>query len=145
MEQVKKDKLQETEPEAVVASAEEEPVSKEEPVEPESSEKTEELPPPEAEIANVKRGRMVAAGLTATVAVALIALLVAAIFQVTSRWLITCPTDLPVNDPAPVLWKAMVSEKVAPSGLGVSGDVLKETGLKEAESESEKAPPVTKE
>jgi len=50
-----------------------------------------------------------------------------------------------VNDPAPVLWKAMLSEKVGPYGLGVSGEVLKEAGLKEAESESEKAPPVTKE
>ena len=143
MEQEEKDKLQETEPAPVVASAEEEPAPVE-PMELESAEEPEEAPPKEDAL-NGKRGRVVAAGLVATVAVALIALLVAAVFQVTSRWLITCPTDLPVNDPAPVLWKAMLSEKVGPYGLGVSGEVLKEAGLKETESEPEKAQPVTKE
>lgn len=143
MEQEEKDKLQEAEPEPVVASTEEE-AAPAEPMELESAEEPEEARP-KADILNGKRGRMVAAGLVATVAVALIALLVAAIFQVTSRWLITCPTDLPVNDPAPVLWKAMLSEKVGPYGLGVSGEVLKEAGLKETESEPGKAQPVTKE
>lgn len=143
MEHEEKDKVQETEPEPVVASTEEESAPAE-PMELESAEEPAEAPPKE-DILNGKRGRVVAAGLVATVAVALIAVLVAAVFQITSRWLITCPTDLPVNDPAPVLWKAMLSEKVGPYGLGVSGDVLKEAGLKEAESESEKAQPVTKE
>jgi hypothetical protein len=143
MEQEEKDKVQETELEPVVDSAEKEPAPAK-PMELESAEKPQEAPA-KTDILNGKRGRMVAAGLVATVAVALIALLVAAIFQVTSRWLITCPTDLPVNDPAPILWKAMLSEKVGPYGLGVSGDVLKEAGLKEAESESAKAQPVTKE
>jgi len=52
------------------------------------------------------RGRMIRAGLIATVILSGIAVLVAGIFQLTSRWLIPCPTDLPVNDPAPILWNA---------------------------------------
>jgi len=77
-----------------------------------------------------KRGRMIAAGLVATVILSVIALVVAGVFQLTSRWLIVCPVDVPVNDPAPVLWKAMVEENVVPAALGTPTNVRGETGLK---------------
>ncbi|MCX5861502.1 MAG: hypothetical protein WCG29_00515 [Desulfomonile sp.] len=79
---------------------------------------------------NDKRGRVVVAGLMATVILAVVALLVAGIFQLTTRWLIVCPKELPVNDPAPVLWKDVVSDKVSPKTLGVPGKLLTEAGLK---------------
>jgi len=136
MDQEQENKTKETEPEAaatetapaIEAAAEEEAKEPEKPV-------------VERDLAGQKRGRMVVAGLVATVVVSLIALLVAAIFQVTSRWLITCPTDLPVNDPAPILWKTMVSESATPFRLGVSGDILKDAGFKGDNPQSDKVRP----
>jgi hypothetical protein len=124
------------EPEAEVASKEEEPVMKAR-----GEEKAEgrQESVDEQDLAHRKRGRMIAAGVAATVILSLIAILVAAIFQVTSKWLVVCPTDLPVNDPAPILWKTMVSESVTPFGLGVPEDILKEAGFKGAKSETNKA------
>jgi len=89
-----------------------------------AAEQVEAAAPPtdEEEAANSlheKRGRMVVAGIVATVALSLIALLVAGIFQLTSRLMVLCPTEPPVNDPAKVLWQAVTAEKVASSGLGV--------------------------
>ena len=76
------------------------------------------------------RGRMIAAGLIAAVIVSGVAVLVAGIFQVTSRWLIPCPTDLPVNDPAPVLWSEMISDKTTARSLGVPEKLATEVRFK---------------
>jgi len=65
------------------------------------------------------------------VIISVITLLVAAIFQLTSRWVIVCPSDLPVNDPAPILWKGMVSESVPPQPLGVPEKLTGEAGYKQ--------------
>ena len=78
-----------------------------------------------------KRGRVVVAGAVSVVIISVIALLVAAIFQLTSRWLVVCPSDLPVNDPAPILWKSMVSESVQPQPLGVPEKLTGEAGYKQ--------------
>ena len=60
----------------------------------------------------LKRGRMVATGLVTAVILSIIAVIVVGIFQITSRLFIQCPTDLPVNDPAPILWKDVTSQQV---------------------------------
>ena len=75
---------------------------------------------------------MVATGLVTAVILSLIAVIVAGIFQITSRLLIPCPTDLPVNDPAPILWKNMTSQQVTPQPLGISDKISGEVKLKEA-------------
>jgi len=136
MDQEQENKTKETEAEATSAEAEPaiEAAAEEEAPEPQK-------PVVEPDLVGQKRGRMIVGGLVATVVVSLIALLVAAIFQVTSRWLITCPTDLPVNDPAPILWKAMVSESATPGRLGVPGDMLKDAGFKGDNPQSEKLQP----
>ncbi|MDQ7781327.1 MAG: hypothetical protein RDU20_00515 [Desulfomonilaceae bacterium] len=77
-----------------------------------------------------KRGRMVAAGVIASVILAVIAVAVAGIFQLTSGWLIKCPSDLPVNDPAPVLWKSLVSDDVASASLGVPKELMEQARWK---------------
>jgi hypothetical protein len=77
-----------------------------------------------------KRGRMVASGLIAAVVLSLIAVLVAGIFQFGSKFLAPCPADLPVNDPAPVLWKAMTDERVPQQSLGVGQSVSGQVKLK---------------
>jgi hypothetical protein len=79
-----------------------------------------------------KRGRIVATGLVTAVILSLIAVIVAGIFQITSRLLIPCPTDLPVNDPAPILWKSMTSQQVTAQPLGISEKISGEVKLKEA-------------
>jgi hypothetical protein len=81
-----------------------------------------------------KRGRMVVAGATLVVILCLIAVLVAGIFQLTSRWLVKCPEDMPVNDPARVLWQKVETPKLADQTLGVADAVLTETGLKKADA-----------
>jgi hypothetical protein len=78
-----------------------------------------------------KKGRLMAAAFVATVIVSFLALAVAGIVQLTSRWLITCPTDLPVNDPAPVLWKAAVSGDVTVQSLGVPEKILEQARFKQ--------------
>jgi len=132
-EEDKEKKIPETESQGTATQEE----AAAEPLDLESAEKLEE-PTVVRDSPAEKRGRMVVAGLVATVVVSFIALLVAAIFQVTSRWLITCPTDLPVNDPAPILWKAMVSESATPFRLGVPGDMLKDAGFKGDNPQPEK-------
>ncbi len=77
-----------------------------------------------------KRGRMVAAGLIAAVILCVIAVVVAGVFQLTVRLMTVCPTDLPVNEPAKVLWKETVSEKSSSKTLGVSESLLAETRFK---------------
>lgn len=76
------------------------------------------------------QGRMIKAGLIAAIILSGIAVLVAGIFQLTSRWLITCPTDLPVNDPAPILWSDLISDRVTPTSLVVPKGVAMEVWLK---------------
>lgn len=87
-----------------------------------------------------KRGRMVATGLVTAVILTIIAVIVAGIFQITSRLFIPCPQDLPVNDPAPILWRNIVSPQATPQSLGISDKIAGEVKLKEAppaESETE--------
>jgi hypothetical protein len=77
-----------------------------------------------------KRGRMITGGLVTAVVVTVVAVMVAGIFQLSSRWLRPCPAELPVNDPSPKLWQEMVSQKVTIQGLGVPETVRAETQLK---------------
>lgn len=77
-----------------------------------------------------KRGRMVAAGLIATVILSVIALGVSALFQLSSRWGAACPSDLPVNDPAPLLWKDLSTGPDRSAPLGVSKNLMKEASWK---------------
>jgi len=79
---------------------------------------------------NGQASRLIAAGLVATVVLSIVAVLVTGIFQVTSRWMKTCPTDLPVNDPAPVLWERIVSPEVKTQSSGVPAQLLEQTKLK---------------
>jgi hypothetical protein len=79
-----------------------------------------------------KRGRMIAGGLVTAVVVSLIAVLVAGIFQFSSKWLRPCPTELPVNDPSPKLWQEMVAQKVTIQAIGVPERVRAETQLKKS-------------
>ncbi len=80
-----------------------------------------------------KRGRMIAAGVLSAVILAVVAVVVAGIFGLTSGWLKVCPTDLPVNDPARVLSSQLTMEKTEPQPLGVSGKIADETRLKGVE------------
>lgn len=77
-----------------------------------------------------KRGRMVASGLIAAVVLSLVAVLVAGIFQLGSKFLAPCPADLPVNDPSPILWKALTAESVPQQSLGVAKNVSGQVRLK---------------
>ena len=110
----------------------------EEPAEPAEDEK----PVIEVNHLAAKRGRMVATGLVTAVILTVIAVIVAGIFQITSRLLIQCPVDLPVNDPAPILWRNITAPQVGPQSLGISDKIAGEVKLKEAsaapaESETE--------
>jgi hypothetical protein len=79
---------------------------------------------------HAKRGRMMTAGIVATIILAAVAILVAGIFQLTSRWTMVCPRDLPVNDPAPILWQTVVAEKSKSASLGVPEKVLSEAAFR---------------
>jgi hypothetical protein len=79
---------------------------------------------------NLKRGRMITSALIVSIILAFIAVAVAGIFQVTGHFLQTCPQELPVNDPSPILWSDITSQKPAPAALGVSEKLRKETALK---------------
>jgi hypothetical protein len=79
-----------------------------------------------------KRGRMIAAGVVATVILAVVAVVVAGIFQFTAGWLIKCPGDLPVNDPAPILWKDVVNKETQKAPLGVPDKLAKQAAWKGA-------------
>lgn len=77
-----------------------------------------------------KRGRMVGAGVVAAVILACIAVVVAGIFQFTAGWFIKCPADLPVNDPAPILWKDVTSKRAESAPLGVPTSLAKSASWK---------------
>ena len=77
-----------------------------------------------------KRRRLVVGGLVAATILSLVAVLVAGIFQLTARWLIQCPQDLPVNDPSPVLWKEMISDKAVNQPLGIQDKLVEVTKFK---------------
>ncbi|MGO9566574.1 MAG: hypothetical protein ACLP5H_03435 [Desulfomonilaceae bacterium] len=112
--------------EAIEASTEDEPE-----VQPTAAETSSENEPVQTQVSlNHKRGRMITAGLVTAVIVALIAVLVAGMFQFGLRWLRPCPTDLPVNDPSPKLWQEMVSEKVTIQSLGVPETVRADVQFK---------------
>ncbi len=76
------------------------------------------------------RSRMIMAGVFTAAILAVIAVVVAGVFQVTSKWLITCPHDLPVNDPAPILWSQVTSTEKTPASLGVSQAVAMQVRFK---------------
>ncbi|MEW6350585.1 MAG: hypothetical protein AB1646_16090 [Thermodesulfobacteriota bacterium] len=101
---------------------------------PEASAEPETLPPPN-HLAE-KRGRMVAAGAVTAVILSAIAVLVAGIFHLTGRWMVYCPRDLPVNDPAPILWKDLTADREAASSLGVPEGLASQAGLKAVVPES---------
>jgi hypothetical protein len=116
------DEQAETNPQAVQAEAQPEPAPE---------------PTPELRAVNhiaEKRGRMVAAGLIATVILSVIALGVSALFQLSSRWGAACPSDLPVNDPAPLLWKDLATGPDKSAPLGVSKNLMKEASWKAPET-----------
>jgi hypothetical protein len=73
---------------------------------------------------------MVTGGLLAAVILSLIAVAVAAVFQLTSRWLVKCPADLPINDPAPILWQKMETKDLVGQSIGVPEKLLSQTALK---------------
>ena len=77
-----------------------------------------------------KRGRMITAGVVLAVILAVIAVLVAGIFQLTSRWLIACPSDLPINEPAPILWQKVENPKLGNQALGVAKKLVSEVEFK---------------
>jgi hypothetical protein len=87
--------------------------------------------------AHERRGRWIVAGLTAAAAATVVAVVVAGIFQFTSRWLTQCPRDRTANGPAQVLWKDVISDKSPSQPLGVPKELLQTTKLK--------SPPVTQE
>ena len=77
-----------------------------------------------------RRGRLVASGIIVAAVGTVIAVGVAAIFQITSMWLVKCPKDVPINDPARVLWSDVLSDHVKKAPLGVPEKLAKETSLK---------------
>lgn len=68
--------------------------------------------------ASVKRSRIITAALMATIIMTLIAVTVAGVFQLTASFMRICPAELPVNDPSPVLWNDITSDKPATAILG---------------------------
>ncbi len=80
--------------------------------------------------AHAKRGRMLTAVLVVTIVLTFIAVTVAGVFELTGRFLRVCPKELPVNDPSPILWNDVTSEKPVQATLGVSQKLKEETALK---------------
>jgi hypothetical protein len=80
--------------------------------------------------AREKRGRLIMAGLAAATVATLVAVIVAGLFQFTSKWLTQCPRDRTANGPALILWKGVISDKTAPQPLGVPEKLLQTTKLK---------------
>lgn len=77
-----------------------------------------------------KRGRMVAAAVLAAVVLSVIALVVAGIFHWTAGYIMICPKDLDVNDPAPILWKELEAKSTKSQPLGVPKKLLSAAGFK---------------
>lgn len=82
-----------------------------------------------------KRGRMVASAVVAAVALSVIAVVVAGIFHWTAGFIMICPRDLDVNDPAPVLWKELEAKSVKSQRLGVPKNLLSVARFKAAPGE----------
>lgn len=79
---------------------------------------------------SLRRGRMITSALIVSIIIAFIAVAVAGIFQLTGYFLQTCPRELPVNDPSPLLWSDVTSQKPTSAILGVSEKLRQETALK---------------
>ncbi len=77
-----------------------------------------------------KRGRMIVAGMLVAIIASVIVVVVAGVFQLTYRGMIVCPKELPVNDPAKVLWQEIVAQQDARKSLGVPEALLSQTKLK---------------
>jgi hypothetical protein len=77
-----------------------------------------------------KRGRMVAAAVLAAVMLSVIALIVAGIFNWTAAYIMICPKDLAVNDPAPILWKELETTSAISQPLGVPKNLLSVASFK---------------
>jgi hypothetical protein len=74
--------------------------------------------------------RMILTGVTTAAILSIIAVLVAGIFHLSSKWLTTCPHDLPINDPAPILWNQMTSARGPTAPLGVPAAVVAQARFK---------------
>ena len=83
---------------------------------------------------HAKRGRLITSALLVAIALTLISVLVAGIFELTGRLLRECPKELRVNDPAPLLWNDVTAAKPVSVGLGVPKKLEKETMLKPSSS-----------
>lgn len=70
-----------------------------------------------------KRGRMIAASVVAAVLLSVIAVVVYGIFHFTTPWFAACPSDVPVNDPAPKLWNKVKAEDLKSQPLGVPAKI----------------------
>lgn len=67
-----------------------------------------------------KRSRLISASIIAVIIISLISVSVFGIFQLTSKFLVACPFEVPINDPAPVLWQDIISEQTRSARLGVT-------------------------
>lgn len=83
--------------------------------------------------------RIILTGVFTAAILAVIAVLVGGIFQITSSWLTACPHDLPVNDPAPVLWQHMTSSQPAPASTGVPAAIALQAQFKWGNPASDRA------
>ncbi len=142
MGEEEKDTLLNADASETKATAETQPIEEPAVEEPTELAAEDEKPVIEVNQLAARRGRMVATGLVTAVILSIIAVIVAGIFQFTSRLLMPCPTDLPVNDPAQILWQNVTSPQVTPQSLGISDKIAGEVKLKEAsaapaESETE--------
>jgi len=85
----------------------------------------------------VRRGRLIAAGILAAVILATLAVVVAGVFQFTSAFMRPCAVDLRVNDPAPVLWHDLTTEKTKRAPLGVPSELAEDTAWKRGQTASD--------
>lgn len=104
----------------------------------ESCQAQEEVVPREV-LARERRGRLLVAGLAAATVATVVAVLVAGIFQFTTKWLTQCPADRTANGPATVLWKDVISDKSASQPLGVPTELVEITKLKPSVSVSQES------
>jgi hypothetical protein len=80
---------------------------------------------------------MVTAGILSALILSLLVVVVAAIFQLTSRILVKCPQDLSVNDPAPVLWEKIEVPRLGEQPVGLPENLLQQASLKAAAASAE--------
>ncbi len=80
---------------------------------------------------DAKRGRMVATGFITAVILSIVVVFVAGIFQISARLLAPSTVDLPINDPAPILWNSATAAQPSGQSLGVSEKIAPEVKLKE--------------